>query len=131
MAAPETVVSTQAGWLATFLAILTQTSEVFEHNPALKFVLMGLLGAFAGFGLLVEQGRYDDVPVRKQIRSLFLRLGIGAVIGVGVWAWWNDGESNAQGIWLIGTVVASSAPIDVWRMAVDALITLLKKRKAK
>lgn len=121
----------QTGFLAGLLAILAQAGEVFERSPMFGFMVMGILGAIAGFGLLMEQGKYDDVSQSRQLRSFVLRVVIGFVIGVGAGLLWSDTDGSAKGPWMLATVVIASAPIDMWRIAVDVMGNILRRKGEK
>ena len=125
------VTAGQAGWLAGMTAALAQAGDVFEKSPMFGFITMGILGAFAGFGLVMEQGKYDDVTQSRQLRSLVLRLGIGFVIGIGVGLIWADTAGGAKGLWMLATVIIASAPIEMWRIAIEVMGNILKRKGDK
>jgi hypothetical protein len=121
----------QTGFLAGCLAVLVQVGDLYQRSPMLGFITMGLLGSIAGFGLLMEQGRYDEVSQSRQLRSLGLRIVIGCVIGVGVGLLWADTEQTGKGVWMLATVVIASAPIDMWRIAVDTMGNIIRRKGDK
>lgn len=115
--------SSSTGWAAGFLALLGETTTLFDRAPVLAFMAMGVLGAFAGWALMVETGRWDDRSGRAQLKSLFLRAGIGVAIGAAISMYYLDQEAASRGMWMLVTGMAAAAPID----AAQAAVGLLKR----
>ena len=126
VAAP--VVAQGSGWLAGIIATLTETHRLFDANPMLGFIAMGLLGAFAGWALAIESGKFDEIDGRKQIHSLIRRAGIGVAIGVATGVWWADSPGASRGMWMLVAGVVAAAPVDLFRTGLDLLTTFLRQR---
>lgn len=117
-----------SGWLAGLLATLAETHRLFDASPMLGFMCMGLLGAFAGWALAIESGKFDEAAVRKQGTSLLRRVGIGVAIGVAVGVWWADQPGASRGMWMLVAGVIAAAPVDLFRTGLDLLTTFLRQR---
>lgn len=128
-AAGQVVVASTSGWLAGILATLTETNALFERSPLFGFVVMALLGAFAGWALMVETGKFDEHSTKQQLWSLARRIGIGIVIGVAVGVWWLDSEPHKdRGLWmLIGGFIAA-APVEMFRAGLDLVVEFIRAR---
>ena len=63
------------------------------------------------------------------MRDLLTVLGI--VIGVGAGLLWADTNGDSKGPWMLATVIIASAPIDMWRIAVDVVGSILRRKGEK
>ncbi len=126
LAAPA--VAQGSGWLAGLIATLTETHRLFDQSPMLGFISMGLLGAFAGWALAIESGKFDEVSGRKQVQSLLRRAGIGVAIGVATGVWWGDSPGASRGMWMLVAGVIAAAPVDMFRAGLEILTTFLRQR---
>lgn len=125
------VAAAQSSWLAGALAVLAETNSLFEKSPTIGFAAMGVLGAFAGWALMIETGKWDARSTGQQVKSLLLRIGIGLVIGVGVGVYWADQTGASRGIWMLLAGAFAAAPIDVSRIGLDMLQQFLRSRQTK
>lgn len=124
-----TVVAAQSGWVAGFFAMLVETTNMLEQAPVVGFICMGMLGAFAGWALSIESGKFDEVPRALQIRSLFLRFGIGVAIGSAIGVYWLDQPAGAsRGLWMLSAGIIAAAPVDMFRVAIDIVSSVLRQR---
>lgn len=117
-----------SGWIAGIIATLTETHRLFDQSPTLGFIAMGLLGAFAGWALAIESGKFDEIPTRRQMMSLLRRTGIGIAIGVAVGVWWADQPGASRGMWMLVAGIVAAAPVDLFRTGLDLLTTFLRQR---
>ena len=120
-----------SGWAAGFLAMLAETTSMLDKAPIIGFVGMGMLGAFAGWALAMETGKYDDAPGRKQVRSLALRVGIGIAVGAAIGVYWTDQPTTSRGMWMLSAGIVAAAPIDMARIGLEFLTTFIRSRQAK
>lgn len=117
-----------SGWLAGVFAMLAETTTMLDKAPMIGFIAMGLLGAFAGWALAIESGKFDELSTSQQMRSLLRRMGIGVAIGVAVGVWWLDQPGASRGMWMLVAGIVAAAPVDMFRAGVDLLTTFLRQR---
>lgn len=121
-------VGQHSGWLAGVFAMLAETTAMLERAPIVGFMAMGVLGAFAGWALAIESGKFDEHTGRQQMHSLIRRIGIGVAIGVAVGVWWNDQPGASRGMWMLVAGIVAAAPVDLFRAGLDLLTTFLRQR---
>ena len=120
------IAATVPGWIAGFLATMTESGIVFDRVPMLGFVCIGGLGGIAGWALAVETGRLDDHPLRGLACVLARRIVLGAIIGVCGGALWLDAGTASRGPWMFCVGVAATAPVEISRVAMQALTRLIR-----
>lgn len=115
------------------VSFLSDFSILFAAFPIFPFALIGMIGGLAGFGLAMERGgALDHSSAREIFCFLARRMLIGACIGVAVGLWWSDGKDNTnRGLWMLLTGLASTAPVEILRGAIDLAMVLVKSRLGK
>jgi hypothetical protein len=123
------VATHSTGWAAGLVAILAETSALFERSPILGFICLGLLGGFAGWTLLIELGKLDGKPAKVHFTTLGRRLVLGFTFGVaGGLIWVDSGEVGSRGLWMLVTGIVAAAPVEMFRAGIDVIIILLKSK---
>lgn len=119
------------GGVAGLLATLQETHQIFSRFPIFGFVLLGMLGGFIGWALLIEIGKLDNKTTPESFKVLARRIALGACFGLCVGVWWLSTEIEAKGhIMLLGCAI-SIAPVEFTRAGINIVLDVLRSKFAK
>ena len=120
------IAATVPGWVAGFVATLTESGVLFDRVPMAGFVAIGAIGGVSGWALAVEMGKLDSHPLRGHVCVLARRIVLGMAIGVAVGALWLDAGTSSRGLWMLGTGIAAAAPVEIAKAAIDSMVRLIQ-----
>lgn len=122
-----TVGAVSSGWAVSIIAMLTDTDHIFTQSPIFGFSIMGMLGGFAGWCLLIETGKISGAR-SAYLWTLLRRLALGLCIGIAGGISWASYAGENKGLWMLSVVMVAVAPVCVYRFSINMLVRFVRYR---
>lgn len=122
-----TIPAVTATWAAGLIALAADTEHVFAAFPMLGFAVLGVIGGFVGWCLMIETGRTDALTTLRSIALLLRRMAMGIGVSIAAWLVWMtvDGGGD-KGNWMLITGAFAVAPVEMVQWGLEKVKAVVK-----
>ena len=121
-----TVPALTATWAAGLISLAADTEKIFSVLPVLGFAVLGVIGGFVGWCLLIETGKTDALTSLQSIGVLLRRCAMGIGVGIAVWLVWLAFGGGDKGEWMLVTGAFAVAPVEMAQWAIEKAKGIVK-----
>lgn len=115
-----------ATWAAGLISLAADTEKIFSVLPVLGFAVLGVIGGFVGWCLLIETGKTDALTSLQSIGVLLRRCAMGIGVGIAVWLVWLAFGGGDKGEWMLVTGAFAVAPVEMAQWAIEKAKGIVK-----
>lgn len=115
-----------ATWAAGLISLAADTEQIFAALPVLGFSVLGIIGGFVGWCLMIETGRTDALSSLQSIGMLLRRGVMGVGVGIAAWLVWVAFGGGDKGDWMLVTGAFAVAPVEMAQWAIEKAKGIVK-----
>ncbi len=108
------------------ISLAADTEKIFSVLPVLGFAVLGVIGGFVGWCLLIETGKTDALTSLQSIGVLLRRCAMGIGVGIAVWLVWLAFGGGDKGEWMLVTGAFAVAPVEMAQWAIEKAKGIVK-----